>query len=473
MIIKGSTHTGKGLGAYLMQDKNDRAELLDIRGDLKRDLKETLDDWRSDSQGENCTKPLYHAQINPDRALSREEWDKAVSLFEKEMGFENQPRVMVLHEYKGREHLHLVYSRIDENGKAISDSWNYLHHEKAAREIERELGLEITQGALYQREGARPERTPDRDAIQQGERLKLDPKAVKAEVSELYQNAENGREFVAALDTAGYTLAQGDQRGYVILDQVGGVHSLSRMAGVKVAELRESLQEYNLQNLPTVEAVRERQQERQQAESAIKQESENEQVKFAPSHAGLSQEEREKRHQAHLAATLYDRGGMASQQSDALKDHAERQEKADLDWRIQIVNEHAAVFRAKPEGGAEHPTAQERQAIVEAFFDRQSQGIVNPELDQAAAAFLPREQFANAQHEATNRQNDNQSRPAQDEGKKYSTVADLAPDLEMTDSRAARLAKAEKYFEQRDAENQKRREREQGQGLGRGRERER
>ena len=116
---------------------------------------------------------------------------------------------------------------------------------------------------------------------------------------------------------------------------------------------------------------------------------------------------------------------------------------------------------------------QERQAIVEAFFDRQSQGIVNPELDQAAAAFLPREQFANAQHEATNRQNDNQSRPAQDEGKKYSTVADLAPDLDMTDSRAARLAKAEKYFEQRDAENQKRREREQGQGLGRGRERER
>jgi len=41
------------------------------------------------------------------------------------------------------------------------------------------------------------------------------------------------------------------------------------------------------------------------------------------------------------------------------------------------------------------------------------------------------------------------------------------------DSRAERLAAAEKYFERRDAENHQRREREQGQGLGRGRDRER
>ena len=267
MIIKGASHSGKGLGAYLMQDKNDRAEVLGIRGDISRDLSETLDDWRSDALTTRCSKPLYHAQINPDRALSREEWEKAVEIFEKEMGLENQPRAVVLHEFKGREHYHLVYSRIDENGKAISDSWNYLHHEKAAREIERELGLERTQGAFIDREGERPERTHSREEIQQGERLNLDPKAIKAEVSALYQQAGgNGREFVDALKAEGYDLAQGDRRAYVILDQAGGVHSLSRMAGAKVAALRETLQEYPLQGLPTVEAAREMQQERQQAE---------------------------------------------------------------------------------------------------------------------------------------------------------------------------------------------------------------
>ena len=69
---------------------------------MPRDLLQTLEDWRSDSLGTNCTKPLYHAQLNPDRVLSGEEWDKAVDIFEKEMGFENQPRAVVLHEYKGR-----------------------------------------------------------------------------------------------------------------------------------------------------------------------------------------------------------------------------------------------------------------------------------------------------------------------------------------------------------------------------------
>jgi len=172
----------------------------------------------------------------------------------------------VLHEYKGREHVHLVYSRIDEDGKAISDSWNYLHHEKAAREIEQALGMEKTQGAFTERGGnPRPERTPDRDAIQQGERLNLDPKAIKSEVSELYRSNEDGQDFAAALEAHGYALAQGDKRGLVILDPEGGVHSLTRMAGAKAGELRERLGDSAL-NLPTVEQARAAQQERVQAQ---------------------------------------------------------------------------------------------------------------------------------------------------------------------------------------------------------------
>jgi hypothetical protein len=256
MIIKGSSHSGKKLGDYLTQDKNERAKVLGIRGDLPRDLPELLDDWRSTAHGSQCKKPLYHAQLNPDRALSPEEWQKAVEIFEKEMGFENQPRAMVLHEYKGREHMHLVYSRIDENGRAISDSWNYVSHEKAAREIERELGLEKTQGVFIDRDGERPERTPSHDSIQQGERTKIDPHHVKTEVSALYQSADGGRAFVAGLEDAGYTLAQGDKRGLVILDQAGGVHSLSRVAGVKVAALRERLKDFPLEELPSVSDTR-------------------------------------------------------------------------------------------------------------------------------------------------------------------------------------------------------------------------
>ena len=98
MIITGCSHTGKGLGAYLLEDKNDRVEVWGIRGDIERDLPETLDDWRSDTLGTRCGKPLYHAQFSPDPdcILSREECYKAIDLLEKMMGFEKQPRVIVL-----------------------------------------------------------------------------------------------------------------------------------------------------------------------------------------------------------------------------------------------------------------------------------------------------------------------------------------------------------------------------------------
>lgn len=246
MIVKGHASTGRGLAAYLMQDKNERAEVWDIRGDIPRDLRDVLNDWRMDAIGTRCEKPLYHAQLNPNRPLSREEWDKAIRLFEKAMGFETQPRAVVFHEHKGRGHVHLVYSRLDADGRAISDSWNYLHHEKAARAIEQALGLEHTPGALYARKAApRPERTPSRDAIQQGERLQRDPKAIRAEIAALYRSAGgNAPAFVEALREGGYSLARGDQRGFVVVDASGGVHSLTRATGAKAGALRELLRDY-------------------------------------------------------------------------------------------------------------------------------------------------------------------------------------------------------------------------------------
>jgi hypothetical protein len=258
VIIKGQSSTGKGLGAYLLQPKNDRVEFWGIRGDIARDLRETLDDWSSDALGTQCQKPLYHAQLNPDRVLSRAEWDTAIALFEQEMGFENQPRAIVLHEYKGREHVHLVYSRLNEDGKAISDSWNYLHHEKAARAIENGLGLAETKGAVYKKQGEpRPDRTPNEKSIQQGERTGHDPQAIKAELTALYHEAKgSAAAFTEALTEKGYSLARGDRRGFVVVDEAGGVHSLSRMTGAKAGELAQLLRDYA--DLPSVETAKER-----------------------------------------------------------------------------------------------------------------------------------------------------------------------------------------------------------------------
>ncbi|WP_130471934.1 relaxase/mobilization nuclease domain-containing protein [Candidatus Magnetaquicoccus inordinatus] len=255
MITKGNTSTGCGLAAYLNKDANDRVEVWDIRGAAINDLAEAIDDWREFSKGTNCEKPLYHAQLNPDRALRREEWGKAIEIFEKEMGLEGYPRAVVLHEKKGREHVHLVYSRIDlETMRAWSDSWNYLKHERASREIEREFGLDKTQGVHVEREDSpRPGRTPSHKDMQQGDRKGQDAREVTAEVSALFAQANGaGAAFVKGLEGAGYTLARGDQRVYVVVDRQGGVHSLSRRAQVKAATLREMLRDAPLEKLPSV-----------------------------------------------------------------------------------------------------------------------------------------------------------------------------------------------------------------------------
>lgn len=241
------------------------------------------------------------------------------------MGLENQPRALVMHVKNGRQHVHATYSRIDENGKAISDSWNYWHHEKAARDIEKLLGLEKTQGVFIDRTGKRPERTPSQAAIQQAERLKLDFKQIKTEVLQLFQYADNGHAFVAALESEGFKLAHGDQDCYVIVDPSGGVHSLLRLVDVKADLLRATLRDHSLQNLPSVQAARSAQQIQQQAASVEKQ-----RAKIELS-SGIQNEK-----QAAKSFTLAERIQKTQQERLNQREKRERGEVIQLDYGLGL-----------------------------------------------------------------------------------------------------------------------------------------
>jgi hypothetical protein len=176
MIVGGTSSTGRRLGQYLTEAKNERAAVWSVRGSEFPDLREVIRDWKTDGFGTKAEKPLYHAWLRPsdtDRDLSREEWDKAIFIFEKAMGFENQPRAVVYHHGDGQGeqgHIHLVYSRI-KDGKAISDSWNYVHHEKARAEIERELNLEHVYSPHLDRSEPRHAQSFGHSAKEQGKRL--------------------------------------------------------------------------------------------------------------------------------------------------------------------------------------------------------------------------------------------------------------------------------------------------------------
>jgi type IV secretory system conjugative DNA transfer VirD4/TraG family protein/relaxase-like protein len=202
-------------------------------------------------------EPLYHANIDPDRKVKMpaEQWQRSIDALEEKLGLQDHARAVVLHVKHGREHIHVVWNRINlETMRTVHDGHNYRKHELVARTLEREFGHERVQGAHIEREGKpRPERTAPKWAMQQGERLKIDPRQVKAQVQELWKASDSGRSFAAALNDRGFAIAKGDRRDFIIVDHAGGVHSLGRCVGSKASEVRGRMADVDRETLPTVE----------------------------------------------------------------------------------------------------------------------------------------------------------------------------------------------------------------------------
>lgn len=288
MIIKGSSRAGAaGLSKHLQNtDTNERVTFQETSWTLAKDIGGVLHEMDAVAAGGRCKAFLYHAQINPkaDEHLSPEQWQKAVDTLEKNLWLEGHQRVVVEHVKDGRQHYHIVWNRLDvETLKAVSMSWNYRTHELTARQLEKEFGLERVQGVHVEREEgkSRGVDTPERWEFEHGQKSGLDPRQIKAELSELWRASKTGSEFATALEERGYILAKGDRRDFCIIDSAGDFHSLARrVEGVKAAEVRGRMQDVDRAALPTVAQAQEMQHERQ-----LKMEQQREQEKVQRSNS--------------------------------------------------------------------------------------------------------------------------------------------------------------------------------------------
>jgi hypothetical protein len=259
VIINGGARYGaKSLATHLLNEKkNERVNVLEVRGCLSTGLLGALVEMEESAEATRCQKPLYHANIDPDRnvMMTPAQWKRAIEVLEEKLGLQDHARAVVMHEKHGREHIHVVWNRIDlDTMTAVHDSHNYRKHELVARDLEREFGHERVQGAHVERDGQnRPERTPPKWQMQQGERLKIDPRQVKTQITELWQKSDSGRSFAVRLNDHGFVLAKGDKRDFIVIDQAGGVHSLGRSTGAKAAEVRARMANVDREALPTVE----------------------------------------------------------------------------------------------------------------------------------------------------------------------------------------------------------------------------
>ncbi len=306
MIIKGKSRSGPAaLAAHLGNaEKNERITLLETRGTVAQDLRGALVEMDAYAVGTRCEKPLYHAAMSPapPHRLSPEQRTEAIDALEEKLGLAGHSRMVVMHEKLGREHIHVVWSRIDlDNMRSISDSHNYRKHEEVSRDLERRFGHERVQGAHAERDGVeRPDRTPSRAELRQEERTGIRGKDVKTAVTDIFKSSDNAQAFHAALHERDYILAQGDRRDFVIVDRKGGIHSLARrIDGMNAAELREFMAPIDREKLPGIEEAKE------------------------------IAEERERRKQDAKLEASYSRSDYVTETQTALKDHIRRQKELD------------------------------------------------------------------------------------------------------------------------------------------------
>jgi hypothetical protein len=263
VVIKGSARGGPAkLAVHLERtDTNEKMRVVEMRGVAAVDLDGALKEMDALGAALNTKRTLYHASINTraDETMTPGQWIASVDRLEERLGLTGQPRVIVEHKKEGREHIHIVWSRTDlEHMRAIRCDHNYRTHEEVARALEQEFGHARVQGAHAERDGKpRPDRTPSHADMQQADRTGLTPKQAKEQITALWRRTDNGQAFSAALSDAGWTLARGDRRDFVVIDPYGAVHSLARRVdGVAAKDVRERLADIDAGKLPSVAQVR-------------------------------------------------------------------------------------------------------------------------------------------------------------------------------------------------------------------------
>lgn len=233
MVLRGSIRgNGSQLASYLIAKReNQTVQIFDIRGTSQSDnLKKSLIEMSLTAELSGRTKKgLYHVIINPkpgeDQSMTKEQWFRAAEIIEQERGFSGQKRVMVMHEKKGRLHMHAVWERYDhETGLMICNRHSNYELKRCRGIMEREFSHRRTD-----------EESKERPAL----RLLL---------ADLWGKYPTGDTFVDSVQRAGYTVArQSGRRPFVIVNSQGRSFELVKeIPEARTRQIRERLKGINL-----------------------------------------------------------------------------------------------------------------------------------------------------------------------------------------------------------------------------------
>lgn len=198
-------------------------------------------------------QPVYTFSLgwSPDQQPTPEHMrSKAMDALEL-LGLKNHEAVFVGHNDTAHPHVHAIVNLVNpEDGRTQRPQNDRLKLSTWAEGYEKEHGKIYCEQRVINNEKRR-----------EGEKVKHRSNKVEKAVviQNLYSQAKNARDFQRILEHNGYTLATGDRRGFVLVDQEGKISSLARqLKGQRAKDIRERLSE--LRDLPQAQALSEERQ---------------------------------------------------------------------------------------------------------------------------------------------------------------------------------------------------------------------
>ena len=273
MILKGSQRgNGADLATHLMNSfDNERIEIAEVYGAVADDLHGAFAEFEAVSLGTKAREYLYSLSISPSAPLTREQYNEAIGAIENRLGLTDQPRAVVFHVKDGREHCHVVWSRIDvDKMRAVHMAHDRRKLMDLACELARKFGHDLPPGLKAWEEKQKREKDklePTLGEKAQAEETGITPEQRREEITAAYEASDSAEAFRSALEQKGYVLARGDKRGLVVVDRFGNPHSLTRyVKGHSAKEIKAKLAALAPEQLPSVDQAKEIMRQRAQAQ---------------------------------------------------------------------------------------------------------------------------------------------------------------------------------------------------------------
>ncbi len=189
-------------------------------------------------------KPVYSFSLawHPEQTPEKEHMLGSALKALEHIGLYKHEAVIVAHNETDHPHVHVIANLVNpENGKTLQPSNDRFKLSLWAEQYEKEHGKVYCSERVVNNEKRR-----EKEYVKhREEKVNIAP-----QIQELYQQSDNGKAFQAALEEAGYTLAKGDRRGYVLVGDDGKIFSLSRqLKEQRAKDIKERLADINQDKL--------------------------------------------------------------------------------------------------------------------------------------------------------------------------------------------------------------------------------